>query len=344
MEEIKMTIREFQKEYEGTHVTVEDTTTARGVKVVLAETVKVGDFVNLDGMTMSEITADAETEDKLMTFKNATKKDVAVLIAEFLGVKAKWVINVNAYIAGDYKIQTDSFEGPANDELIDWLKENGVELLTDEPAQEETKPLNLSEVILKLENCFGLLNSIYFEGKLPMPVITVQSKPSTYGHCSVKKVWRSNDDDPTARYELNIGAEYLNRPSENTAATVLHEMVHLYCRENDIVETCQNGRYHNKTFKQLAEERNLIIGYNRTIGYSETTPSPEFIEKLTKAGFKIEVPFARHTLEVKKTVAKRNKAHAYVCPICGQTIKTTGEHNLICGDCNEPMERKQNES
>jgi hypothetical protein len=205
----------------------------------------------------------------------------------------------------------------------------------------EHKVLELSEIVKKLEDCFDLLNSSYFENALPRPVITVQSTPQAYGHCSIKKVWRKGDDENGGQYEINIGAEFLNRPSENTAAIMCHEMVHLYCRENDLNETCQNGRYHNKLFKQEAEARDLEIGYNRTIGHSATTPTPAFIETLKSAGFVLEVSFARHTIEPKKARASRAKAHTYLCPLCGQKVRSTNELNLICGDCEVPLERAE---
>jgi len=202
------------------------------------------------------------------------------------------------------------------------------------------KPLALSDIVKKLEDLFDTLNEIYFDGKLCRPIITVQSTPKYYGHCSTKKVWKSGTEgESEAYYEINIGAEHLNRPSENTAATMLHEMIHLFCRENDLDETCQNGRYHNKLFKQEAEKRDLKIDYNQTIGYSITAPTESFIEKLRAAGYVLEVPFARHTIEKSAPKSRRTKASKYVCPICGQTVRSTGDLNLICGVCDMAMER-----
>lgn len=213
---------------------------------------------------------------------------------------------------------------------------------TVEVTETEGKPLALSEIVNKLENLFDLLNGLYFEGKLPRPVITVQSTPRAYDHCTTKKIWKAGEDgEDKGQYEINIGAEYLNRPSENTAATMLHEMVHLYCRENGFTETCQNGRYHNKLFKQECEARDLIIDYDRANGYSTTTPSETFIEKLRENGYVLEVPFARHTLEKKSKRASRVKAHTYICPVCGQKVKSTQELSLICGICEVEMERAE---
>lgn len=205
---------------------------------------------------------------------------------------------------------------------------------------DEDKPLVLSEIVSKLERLFDMLNGLYFEGKLPRAIITVQSTPKAYGHCSTKKVWKNGaDGEDDGQYEINIGAEFLNRPSEYTAATMLHEMVHLYCRENDLAETCQNGRYHNKFFKQECEVRDLIIEYDRTNGYSTSIPSEAFAENLRANGYALKVPFARHTLKKEKKNAERNKAHKYICPICGQKVRTTQELSLIGGICKVEMER-----
>lgn len=205
-----------------------------------------------------------------------------------------------------------------------------------EAEKSTVEPLKLSEVAKSLEELFDLLNGLYFEDKLPAPVITIQSTPKAYGHCTTKQIWKSENE---AMYEINIGAEFLNRPRENTAATLLHEMVHLHCRVNDINETCQKGRYHNKTFKLEAEARDLEIGYDRAIGYSPTTPTEVFKQKLAAAGFDMNVPFARETIIAKKT-SDREKPHKYTCPLCGQEVKTTADLNIVCGICEVPMSRE----
>lgn len=203
----------------------------------------------------------------------------------------------------------------------------------------KTAPMKMSETITALEALFDKLNAIYFEGALPKAVITVQSTPKAYGHCTTKKVWRpAADESEEDMYEINLGAEYINRPTENTAATLCHEMVHLYCIVNGIQDTCQHGRYHNKTFKNEAEARDLHIDYDRAIGYSITSPTDEFITKLKESGFDMSVRFAR-VAPMKKAAADREKPHKYLCPCCGQEVKTTAELSLICGICNEMMER-----
>ena len=223
--------------------------------------------------------------------------------------------------------------------------------LAEEPPAEEPKadkkakksaeadpadPMKMSETIAALEDIFDKLNAIYFEGKLPKPVITVQTTPKAYGHCSTRKIWKAGETE--GMYEINLGAEYINRAKEETCATLLHEMVHLYCNETESSETCQKGRYHNKTFKAECEARDLEVEYDRANGYSHTIPTESFKAKLTEAGVDLTVRFAR-IMPKARAKSERAKAHSYVCPICGQTVRTTSELTLTCGVCEVPMGR-----
>lgn len=201
--------------------------------------------------------------------------------------------------------------------------------------QPQGEPMKMGETITALERIFDKLNAIYFEGKLPRPVITVQTTPKAYGHCSTKKIWKSENE---GMYEINLGAEFINRPKEQTCATLLHEMVHLFCAENEIADTCQHGRYHNKAFKSECETRDLLVEYDRANGYAHTSPTENFKDKLAKAGVNLEVRFAR-ILPKAKAKTERERAHKYICPVCGQEVRTTSELSLICGHCNIAMER-----
>jgi hypothetical protein len=226
------------------------------------------------------------------------------------------------------------------DENTDFENTECAQDVNDNTQAADSAPLALSEVVDKLEKLFDMLNGIYFESALPRPIITVQSTPKTYGHCSSQKIWSSGvENEGEAYYEINIGAEYLNRQSEATAATMCHEMVHLFCRENGLKETCQGVRYHNKVFKAEAEKRDLQVNYDRSIGYSQTIPTDAFIAKLREAGYALEIPFARHALGIKKKTAARAKRYRYFCPICGQEARGGLDLNLICGTCQTQMER-----
>lgn len=239
---------------------------------------------------------------------------------------------------GDPTDEDDDLLGPEDEETAEKTsavedkpesKKAGKKTVEADPAE----AMRMSETIKSLENIFDKLNAIYFEGKLPKPVITVQTTPKAYGHCSTKKIWKSESE---AMYEINLGAEFINRPKEQTCATLLHEMVHLFCNENEIRDTCQNGRYHNKAFALECEARDLIVEYDRANGYAHTSPTDAFKQKIAEAGIDLTVRFAR-IMPKAKAKAERAKAHSYVCPICGQTVRTTGDLSLICGVCEVPM-------
>lgn len=76
----------------------------------------------------------------------------------------------------------------------------------------------MSRAVSQLEHIYNSLNTDFFGGELPVPIVTVQSRPGTYGHCSVAKVWRKPDENT---YELNIAAEVLNYPIEETVGIFL---------------------------------------------------------------------------------------------------------------------------
>lgn len=42
----------------------------------------------------------------------------------------------------------------------------------------------MSRAVGQLEKMYNTINADLFGGELPTPIITVQSKPGTYGHCS----------------------------------------------------------------------------------------------------------------------------------------------------------------
>ena len=67
----------------------------------------------------------------------------------------------------------------------------------------------MSRAVGQLEKIYFHLNTDFFEGKLPVPIITVQSAKGSYGHCTTHKVWKRKEDNA---YELNIAAEVLDYP------------------------------------------------------------------------------------------------------------------------------------
>lgn len=108
--------------------------------------------------------------------------------------------------------------------------------------------MTISQTTKFLEDAFDALNKEYFENTLPKPIITIQSSPRTYGHFTTSEVWRDGQRKKSF-YEINIGAERLDRPIASTMATLIHEMVHYYCHLNGIQDTSRGNTYHNKALQ-----------------------------------------------------------------------------------------------
>ena len=207
-----------------------------------------------------------------------------------------------------------------------------------------------------MERAFKILNEVYFENCLPEVVITIQSKPRAYGYITTVPVWKEND---TYFYEINITAEYLYRPIVNVMATLQHEMCHLYAMVKGIKDTSQNGRYHNKRFKQIAEARDLLISHAEGIGYSVTEPSPKFIETIKKYGLDKDINHYRGLFVesiigkggsdgdnggsglpgIDGTQKKKTSTRKYICKSCGISVRATKDVWIICGNCKKDMEK-----
>lgn len=131
-----------------------------------------------------------------------------------------------------------------------------------------------------LSDIYDKLNGLYFDDLLPAAAITVRNTKRIYDCCSVRKDGES--------YEILMCAGTLEKPVEEVAATMLHAMVHLYCAESEIIETCQHGRYHNAKFKAECESRDLAVEYDRANGHVHTRATETFAEKISEVGIDLD--------------------------------------------------------
>ena len=209
-----------------------------------------------------------------------------------------------------------------------------------------------------LNKIFKLLNSDYFNNELPMPVISIQSSPKAYGHFTPWEAYRITDDkgDVHGAVEINIGAGTLDRPIENTVATLLHEMVHYYCYEKGIKDTSRRGQYHNKTFRDEATKRDLIIDYDPRIGWSITSPSENLIDWIIANQLE-DIHLGRNEFTgffigggakagnkgsdgsdgSAPVVPKKSNSHKLICPCCKTTVRYTTKvmPKIMCMECDE---------
>lgn len=202
----------------------------------------------------------------------------------------------------------------------------------------------MSRAVSQLEHMYNALNTDFWHDELPPVIVTVQSKPGTFGHSSRAKVWQRKED---SLFEINVAAEVLSYPIEETIDTLLHEMVHIYCRVNEIKEVSNGTAYHNKKFKETAEMHGLTCIYTGSRYGWNTKPGDDLIEYALEKGWS-EIQISRSTVQAIRIgssgtsqtgAAQTSGAKApsstrkLVCPKCSQTVRATRKVNILCGDC-----------
>lgn len=206
----------------------------------------------------------------------------------------------------------------------------------------------------QLEKLFRMLNDDFFDGQLETPIITIQSTPKAYGHYSVEPVWTVNGYEN--KHEINIGAGTLDRPIENTVATLLHEMCHMMNGTILNVQDCsRKGTYHNKHSKETAEAHGLICTRTDRYGWSDTSSviSDRLIDWILEnnvqeirlnrnepGGIRITGGNTAANGGVQPTTSKSNSIR-WVCPCCGAIVRSTRPVRIICADCMEMMEARE---
>ena len=194
------------------------------------------------------------------------------------------------------------------------------------------------ETVNYLARLYDYCNDKIFGGELTRPVITVQrdERNKSNGWWSVKKVWKENDKDE-GEHELNMTAQQLNRPINEIAATMIHEMCHQYASVHNMQDTSRAGNYHNKLFKRIAGNHGLTVECVQTIGWSHTELTDETAARI--AEFVKDNPDSLiYRLPVMKGESiKTSSTRKYVCPVCGNSVRATKEVRIMCVDCNELM-------
>lgn len=208
---------------------------------------------------------------------------------------------------------------------------------------------SMSRLTNQLERMFRALNADFFGGALEMPVITVTPTARAYAHYTPWTPWTAKEEH---KREINISSAYLDRPLEYICESLLHEAAHMY---NDTVlgvnDVSRERMYHNRLFKQTAEDHGLICSKTDKYGWSDTSSvlSDELLDwvllhdefreielyrtapGLSLAGLGVH---AGEGCVYTGCAVKGNSHHRrYVCPCCGMIARTTRAAKLICGDC-----------
>lgn len=197
------------------------------------------------------------------------------------------------------------------------------------------------ETVAYLGKLYDFANEKLFNGELKKPVITVQrdERNKTNGWWSVGKVWREDAEDE-GEHELNMTAQQLNRPIGQIAATLIHEMCHQFAGVNNMQDCSRSGTYHNKLFKKIAETHGLKVECVPQIGWSHTELTEETAAMINEFFAENPATVIYRLPVVKGQTVKTSSTRKYVCPICGQSVRATKQVNIICADCDAPMQEE----
>lgn len=213
--------------------------------------------------------------------------------------------------------------------------------------------IETTNMLKELYRIFDAINDEYFDSSLPKVFITLQQgkkkTKSTYGTFypeSWAEVESKEINEETGAevikasedrfHEIAMSAEYFTRPVANWCATLCHEMVHLYCKENNIEDTSNNCVYHNRRFQNEAEKRGLIIEQAPTIGWSVTTPSTIFINFIDS--LEIDEDVFSYFRDTKLKASAVTPKKRYICPMCGIQVQAKKGRNIVCGECELRMD------
>lgn len=223
------------------------------------------------------------------------------------------------------------------------------------------KPLevNTTAIIAELYRVYDRLNHDWWHNELPSIFLTINPgtltkkkvygmfSPKSWGHANITEEEKAENRDGSAfikpdriidySHEISLSPEYFLRPIENWVATLQHEMVHLYCEINDILDTSNNGVYHNKRFAKVAREHGLEIEKEATIGWSVTNPSPEFASWCDT--LKVDTNIFTYFRQIaKRAETKVNPKKRYICPTCGMVVQAKKNLNIRCGACDHQLD------
>lgn len=165
--------------------------------------------------------------------------------------------------------------------------------------------------------------------------VNVQTMRGAYGFYSPQR-WMDKEDHVD---ELGLNPEHFSSP-EQVIMTMLHELVHVYCKQNGIKDTSRHGYYHNKRFKDICESWGITCNAEQQGWATRPENNKELIEATnSRLPYKITGDMIRKAdREPLKKPKVQAKKILYTCMECGQEVKSKDFLYITCMDCLQVME------
>lgn len=161
------------------------------------------------------------------------------------------------------------------------------------------------------------------------------------GHFAAAR-WQHGDD---AVAELFIGGEGLQRGAVPVLGTLLHEAAHGVANVRELNDTSRQGRYHNSTFRGLAEELGITVEHSQRLGWSTTTVPEETAKRYAAEVRALEKAITAWRHAEARAVrgggrTSNNNPTAYVCSCTparrirvAESVATLGP--IVCSVCDQ---------
>ena len=196
---------------------------------------------------------------------------------------------------------------------------------------------SVTSAILELERVYTHFAPRLELQDAPRPVVMIQSagrRKNMLGWMA-PEIWQQAHGKGQLN-EITVVAEYLSRGPEAAAETMLHEMCH-HSNALKGVRDCNSAQYHNKKFKDVAEQLGLVVEKMGNKGYAKTALGPELLKEVKALKLDPEA-FAvfRLLTEREKQPTKMKKWE------CGCTIvRCATDLEATCNACGETFEQAE---
>ena len=170
----------------------------------------------------------------------------------------------------------------------------------------------ISQVTDELMRCFDIINQDKFDNELPRPIITLQEKKNTRGHCSVRKIWvpvrneikKSFENDPDVKIvedesqteddENAVTTDDLNEALESNLESFLESGDYPCFYEINIVpdyiDNSEDGMVQliSVLMHEMVHLGNISKGVNDTSGAGNRVHNKKFLKAAQAAGLTAE--------------------------------------------------------
>lgn len=214
-------------------------------------------------------------------------------------------------------------------------------------------PPVLSDVARRLEDVFQVIRRRHPEIPHFLVVIATGAEGKKgvthWGHFAprrwIRRTTESLPDGSTLprMAEVKIAAEGLSRPTIEVLGTMLHEAAHALAEARGIVDTSNEGRYHNTHFAYLAREVGLTPPAKpvRRHGYAFTAPNAALETRYGSALRELEAALTlyRQAPSAAGKAAGESRPAKRVAVVCQCLRKLTvapgvlAQGAIVCGVC-----------